>query len=63
MSLVDEIALATPSPFFHLGGDEPVDLGAGTSRQAVAAMCEGGRVADAMEAVASIDRVMGGVDR
>jgi NADH-quinone oxidoreductase subunit D len=31
--------------------------------QAVAAMCEGGMVADAIAAVASIDPVMGGVDR
>ena len=34
-----------------------------TNLQAVAAMCEGGRVADAIAAVASIDPVMGGVDR
>ena len=31
--------------------------------QAVAAMCEGGMVADVIAAVASIDPVMGGVDR
>ena len=31
--------------------------------QAVAAMCEGGQVADVIAAVASIDPVMGGVDR
>ena len=31
--------------------------------QAVAAMCEGGMVADVIVAVASIDPVMGGVDR
>jgi NADH-quinone oxidoreductase subunit D len=31
--------------------------------QAVAAMCEGGQVADVVVAVASIDPVMGGVDR
>ena len=31
--------------------------------QAVAAMCEGGQVADVIVAVASIDPVMGGVDR
>ena len=31
--------------------------------QAVAAMCEGGQVADVVAAVASIDPVMGGVDR
>ncbi len=31
--------------------------------QAVAAMCEGGSVADVIVAVASIDPVMGGVDR
>jgi NADH-quinone oxidoreductase subunit D len=31
--------------------------------QAVAAMCEGGQLADVIVAVASIDPVMGGVDR
>jgi len=34
-----------------------------TNLQAVAAMCEGSMVADAIAAVASIDPVMGGVDR
>jgi len=34
-----------------------------TNLQAVAAMCEGGMVADLIAAVASIDPVMGGVDR
>jgi NADH-quinone oxidoreductase subunit D len=34
-----------------------------TNLQSVAAMCEGGMVADAISAVASIDPVMGGVDR
>ncbi|MGV2386517.1 MAG UNVERIFIED_CONTAM: NADH-quinone oxidoreductase subunit D [Thermobifida fusca] len=34
-----------------------------TNLQAVAAMCEGGTVADVVAAVASIDPVMGGVDR
>lgn len=34
-----------------------------TNLQAVAAMCEGGQVADVIAAVASIDPVMGGVDR
>ena len=34
-----------------------------THLQAVAAMCEGGTVADVIAAVASIDPVMGGVDR
>ncbi|KUP98060.1 NADH-quinone oxidoreductase subunit D [Thermobifida cellulosilytica] len=34
-----------------------------TNLQAVAAMCEGGTVADVIAAVASIDPVMGGVDR
>jgi NADH-quinone oxidoreductase subunit D len=34
-----------------------------TNLQAVAATCEGGMVADAISAVASIDPVMGGVDR
>jgi NADH-quinone oxidoreductase subunit D len=31
--------------------------------QSTAAMCEGGQVADVIAAVASIDPVMGGVDR
>ena len=31
--------------------------------QSVAAMCEGGQIADVIAAVASIDPVMGGVDR
>ena len=34
-----------------------------TNLQAVAAMCEGGMLADVIAAVASIDPVMGGVDR
>jgi NADH-quinone oxidoreductase subunit D len=34
-----------------------------TNLQAVAAMCDGGMVADVIAAVASIDPVMGGVDR
>ncbi|NJQ02934.1 NADH-quinone oxidoreductase subunit D [Streptomyces zingiberis] len=34
-----------------------------TNLQAVAAMCEGGQVADVIVAVASLDPVMGGVDR
>ena len=34
-----------------------------TNLQAVAAMCEGGMVSDVIAAVASIDPVMGGVDR
>ena len=34
-----------------------------TNLQAVAAMCEGGHIADVIAAVASIDPVMGGVDR
>ena len=34
-----------------------------TNLQAVAAMCEGGQSADVIAAVASIDPVMGGVDR
>ena len=34
-----------------------------TNLQAVAAMCEGGQIADVIVAVASIDPVMGGVDR
>jgi NADH-quinone oxidoreductase subunit D len=34
-----------------------------TNLQATAAMCEGGQIADVIVAVASIDPVMGGVDR
>jgi len=34
-----------------------------TNLQAVSAMCEGGMVADVIAAVASIDPVLGGVDR
>jgi len=34
-----------------------------TNLQTMAAMCEGGMVADVIVAVASIDPVMGGVDR
>jgi NADH-quinone oxidoreductase subunit D len=34
-----------------------------TNLQATAAMCEGGQVADVIAAIASIDPVMGGVDR
>jgi NADH-quinone oxidoreductase subunit D len=34
-----------------------------TNLQAVAAMCEGGMIADVIAALASIDPVMGGVDR
>jgi NADH-quinone oxidoreductase subunit D len=34
-----------------------------TNLQAVAAMCEGGQIADVIAAVASLDPVMGGVDR
>jgi len=34
-SLVDEIAAAAPGPLFHLGGDEPADIGKGTSRDLV----------------------------
>ena len=34
-----------------------------TNLQAVSVMCEGGMVADVIAAVASIDPVMGGVDR
>jgi NADH:ubiquinone oxidoreductase subunit D len=34
-----------------------------TNLQSMAAMCEGGQVADVIVAVAGIDPVMGGVDR
>ncbi len=34
-----------------------------TNLQAVPAMCDGGQIADIIVAVASIDPVMGGVDR
>ena len=35
IELIHELAQSTPSPFFHLGGDEPIDLGKGASREAV----------------------------
>jgi len=34
-NLIDELAESTPSPFFHIGGDESYDIGEGTSRKAV----------------------------
>jgi NADH-quinone oxidoreductase subunit D len=34
-----------------------------TNMQSIAALCEGGMVADLIPAIASIDPVMGGVDR
>ena len=39
--------------------EHAIDEAGGT----VAAMCEGGQIADVIAAVASIDPVMGGVDR
>lgn len=33
--LVDEMAASTPSPFFHIGGDESWDVGEGVSKDAV----------------------------
>jgi len=33
--LIDELAEATPSPFFHIGGDESYDVGKGTSKRRV----------------------------
>ena len=33
-SLIDEMAQAAPSPFFHIGGDESFDIGEGVSREA-----------------------------
>lgn len=33
--LIDEMAEATPSPFFHIGGDESFDIGQGTSKERV----------------------------
>lgn len=33
--LIDELAEATPSPFFHIGGDEAHDIGRGTSAKQV----------------------------
>jgi hexosaminidase len=49
--LVDEIAVAMPSPFLHLGGDEPSDLGTGTSRKAVAKRGFGAVYADYMKSL------------
>ncbi len=43
------------------GGRSP--QGWSTNLQSMAAMCEGGQVADVIVAVAGIDPVMGGVDR
>lgn len=34
-NLIDELAKATPSPFFHIGGDESFDIGKGTSKELV----------------------------
>lgn len=50
--LVDEIAASTPSPFFHLGGDEPADLGTGASQSDVARRGRGAVYADYMRALA-----------
>jgi len=36
--LIDELAEATPSPFFHIGGDESFDVGKGTSKKRVKKM-------------------------
>lgn len=33
--LIDEMAALTPSPFFHIGGDESFDVGKGASRKMV----------------------------
>lgn len=35
MGLIDEVAAATPSPFFHIGGDESWDVGQGASKSRV----------------------------
>lgn len=53
MELMDEIAAAVPSPFFHIGGDEPSDLGRGTSRKAVARDGFGAVYADYMSTLAT----------
>jgi len=37
IGLIDELAGFVPSPFFHLGGDEPSDVGKGSSGRAVRA--------------------------
>jgi hypothetical protein len=34
--LIDEVAEATPNPYFHIGGDESMDIGEGTSKDMVA---------------------------
>jgi len=47
--MIHELARSVPSPFFHLGGDEPVDLGKGASKAAVA-QHGAGRVYAAYEA-------------
>ncbi len=33
--LIDEVAAATPNPYFHIGGDESEDIGEGTSKETV----------------------------
>ncbi|BBZ20301.1 NADH dehydrogenase (quinone) subunit D [Mycolicibacterium gadium] len=69
-----QVYVAVESPRGHLGVHMVSDGGTRpyrvhyrdpsfTNLQAVAAMCEGGLVADVIAAVASIDPVMGGVDR
>lgn len=58
MELMDEIAGSVPSPFFHLGGDEPADLGTGTSREAIAHKGLGAVYAEYMSVLADhIERV------
>jgi hypothetical protein len=52
--LIHELARSIPSPFFHLGGDEPVDLGKGASREAVK-RCGVGRVYAAYETALARD--------
>lgn len=51
--LVDEIAASVESPFFHLGGDEPADLGNGTSRETILKQGLGAVYADYMNALIS----------
>lgn len=39
--LIDEMVIATTSPYFHIGGDESADVGSGRSKEAVEASSKG----------------------
>jgi hypothetical protein len=50
-TMADEIAASIPSPFFHLGGDEPSALGKGRSRRAIESRGLGAVYADYLNAL------------